>query len=145
MPVNWHYTEDEARYLFENSGAKAIVIHADLIEPVRAAIPAGVPVLVVETPPEIAEAYGIAARASRACRPGCTDWNVWLEGFAPCTGNGAPTAPGTIIYTSGTTGRPKGVRRTSADAGTGRRPAADPAARLRLRAVAASRTRSSPW
>ena len=32
-PVNWHYTEDEARYLFENSGAKVIVIHADLLAP----------------------------------------------------------------------------------------------------------------
>src|ERR1700676_5368299 len=50
-PVNWHSTEDEARYLFENSGARAIVIHADLIEPVRTALPPGVPVLVVETPP----------------------------------------------------------------------------------------------
>ena len=47
-PVNWHYTEDEARYLFENSGARAIVIHADLIEPVRTALPPCVPVLVVE-------------------------------------------------------------------------------------------------
>ena len=28
-PVNWHYTPDEARYLFENSGAKAIVIPAN--------------------------------------------------------------------------------------------------------------------
>ena len=36
-PVNWHYTPDEAAYLFENSGAKAIVIHADLIPPIREA------------------------------------------------------------------------------------------------------------
>src|SRR5215212_1738529 len=34
-PVNWHYTPDEAAYLFENSQAKAIVIHADLIAPIR--------------------------------------------------------------------------------------------------------------
>ena len=59
-PVNWHYAPAEARYLFENSGARVIVIHADLIEPIREALPAGVPVLVVATPPEIAEAYGIA-------------------------------------------------------------------------------------
>src|SRR5580704_10604487 len=58
-PVNWHYTEDEARYLFENSGAKAVVIHADLVGPIQNAIPQGVPVLVVETPPEIAAAYGV--------------------------------------------------------------------------------------
>jgi long-chain acyl-CoA synthetase len=108
-PVNWHYTQDEARYLFENSGARAIVIHADLIGPVRAAFPPGVPVLVVETPPEVAEAYGIDP-ASRRIPHGMTDWDRWLEGFEPRDA-GAVAAPGTIIYTSGTTGRPKGVRR----------------------------------
>ncbi len=108
-PVNWHYTEDEARYLFENSGASAIVIHADMLGPVRGAIPAGVPVLVVETPPEIAAAYNIPAERC-AVPAGMTDWASWLESFAPHAGDGAG-APGTIIYTSGTTGRPKGVRR----------------------------------
>ncbi len=108
-PVNWHYTEDEARYLFENSGARVIVIHADLLGPVRAAVPEGVPVLVVETPPEIAEAYAIPPEQC-AIPDGMTDWSRWLEGFAPHPGDGAG-APGTIIYTSGTTGRPKGVRR----------------------------------
>jgi long-chain acyl-CoA synthetase len=109
-PVNWHYTEDEARYLFENSGARVIVIHADLLEPVRDAIPPGVPVLVVETPPEIAEAYGVAP-GHRAVPDSMKDWNRWLEGFDPHPGDGSG-APGTIIYTSGTTGRPKGVRRS---------------------------------
>jgi len=108
-PVNWHYTEDEARYLFENSGARAILIHADLLEGVRAAIPPGVPVLVVETPPEIAAAYGVDP-ARRPVPAGMVDWSSWLEGFEPYPGDGAG-APGTIIYTSGTTGRPKGVRR----------------------------------
>jgi len=106
-PVNWHYTPDEARYLFENSGAKAIVIHADLIAPIREALPAGVPVLVVPTPPEIAEAYGIDPVATP---PGFLEWASWLEDFEPYAGPPAD-APGTIIYTSGTTGRPKGVRR----------------------------------
>ena len=47
-PVNWHYTPDEAAYLFENSGAKAIVIHADLIAPIASATSCsvgGLPVL----------------------------------------------------------------------------------------------------
>jgi long-chain acyl-CoA synthetase len=108
-PVNWHYSEDEARYLFEDSGARAIVIHADLVGPVRAAFPDGTPVLVVETPSEIAAAYGIDP-ARCAVPAGMIDWARWLEGFAPLAGDGA-AAPGTIIYTSGTTGRPKGVRR----------------------------------
>ena len=109
-PVNWHYTEDEARYLFENSGAKAVVIHADLIEPIRAAFPPGLPVLVVPTPDEVGDAYGIPSER-RAIPPGMTDWTQWIEGFEPRTA-AAGAAPGTIIYTSGTTGRPKGVRRS---------------------------------
>lgn len=108
-PVNWHYAPGEARYLFENSGARAIIIHADLIEPIRDALPAGVPVLVVETPPEIAQAYGIP-EAACAVPPGMTSWSTWLESFAPYDGP-PKAAPGTIIYTSGTTGHPKGVRR----------------------------------
>jgi long-chain acyl-CoA synthetase len=109
-PVNWHYTPAEARYLFENSGAKAIVIHADLLAGVREAVPEGVPVLVVPTPPEIAAAYRVSAEAA-APLPGALVWDDWLAGFDPLA---APLgeAPGTVIYTSGTTGHPKGVRRS---------------------------------
>ncbi len=108
-PVNWHGTPEEARYIFENSGAKAILIHADLLGPVRSAIPAGATILVAPTPPEIAEAYGASPEAS-AVPPGMIDWTTWLEGFEPYIAPPAPP-PGTIIYTSGTTGHPKGVRR----------------------------------
>jgi long-chain acyl-CoA synthetase len=106
-PVNWHYSPTEAAYLFENSGARAIVIHADLIEGIHSALPEGVPVLVVATPPEIATAYGIEAAPVPA---GMIDWATWLEGFEPYD-QPVAEAPGTIIYTSGTTGHPKGVRR----------------------------------
>jgi len=110
-PVNWHYTPDEAAYLFENSGACAIVIHADLIDPIRSAFPNGVPVLVVACPPEVGDAYAVPAER-RAVPAGMTDWSSWLETFEPHVGDGSG-APGTIIYTSGTTGRPKGVRRAA--------------------------------
>jgi long-chain acyl-CoA synthetase len=108
-PVNWHGTPEEARYIFENSGAKVILVHADLLASIRAAIPDGVTVLAVATPPELAEAYGVAPEA---CLPpaGVMDWNTWLERFAPYEAPARPP-PGTIIYTSGTTGHPKGVRR----------------------------------
>ena len=108
-PANWHGTPEEARYIFENSGAKVIVVHADLLGPIRAAIPDGATVLVVPTPPELAEAYGVNAEAC-AVPDGMIDWSSWLEAFAPYTAPPAPS-PGTIIYTSGTTGHPKGVRR----------------------------------
>ncbi len=108
VPVNWHYTEDEARYLFENSGAKAIVIHADLLGPIRGVVPANVPLLVEPTPPEIRTAYGIA---EEPMSNEALVWSTWRDGFAPASQE-AGDPPGTIIYTSGTTGRPKGVRRT---------------------------------
>lgn len=38
-PVNWHATPEEARYILENSGAKAIVIHSDLLAGIQAIIP----------------------------------------------------------------------------------------------------------
>jgi long-chain acyl-CoA synthetase len=109
VPANWHYTEDEARFLFENSGAKVIVIHADFVTAVRGAFPEDATVLVVPTPPEIKQAYGVPdARCEIAA--GMTIWEDWLSGFSP-----APPEtfdpPGTMIYTSGTTGHPKGVRR----------------------------------
>jgi long-chain acyl-CoA synthetase len=114
VAVNWHYTIDEARYLFEDSAAKVVVIHADLLGPVRRAIPDGVKVLVVPTPPEIQTAYGLAD-GDCAVPEGLTDWNLWRDAFDPRT---APplAAPNAIIYTSGTTGRPKGVKRPALDA-----------------------------
>jgi long-chain acyl-CoA synthetase len=108
-PVNWHATAEEARYLFENSGAKAIVIHADLLAPLRAVVPPGVKLLVVETPPEIARAYAVAPQAC-APPPDLSEWSAWLEGF-PADPLAPEAAPGAVIYTSGTTGHPKGVRR----------------------------------
>ncbi len=113
VAVNWHYTEDEARYLFQDCGARVVVIHADLLTaPIRRAIPEGVSVIVVPTPPEIIAAYGLDA-ASGALPAGATDWNAWIEGFEALESDPA-LAGSTIIYTSGTTGRPKGVRRPPA-------------------------------
>lgn len=111
VPVNWHYTADEARYLFQDSGVKAIVIHADLLGPVRDAVPGGVKLLVVPTPPEIASAYGVSPEAA-AVQSGDADWQTWRNSFAP-RAEPPLAAPSTIIYTSGTTGRPKGVKRAT--------------------------------
>jgi long-chain acyl-CoA synthetase len=108
VAVNWHYTEEEARYVFEDSEAKAIVIHADLLERIQNAIPAGVHVLVVRTPPEIAAAYGTDPETP--IPEGAIDWDSWRDGFAPRMLEPAGTTL-SIIYTSGTTGQPKGVKR----------------------------------
>ena len=112
VAMNWHYTEDEARYLLQDSGVKALVIHADLLAPIRAAVPDGVKILVVPVPDEIRQAYGIPPERG-GVPAGLTDWDDWRDGFAPRTAPPEPM-PSAIIYTSGTTGRPKGVRRAAA-------------------------------
>src|SRR3954470_17985638 len=63
VPINWHWRADEVGYLLRNSGAKAVVVHDDLHPAVADAIPAGVEVIGVPTPPEGAAAYGLAGAA----------------------------------------------------------------------------------
>lgn len=109
VPVNWHNSAEEANYILTDSGAKVLVIHADLLAGIADSVPSGVHVLVVETPPEIVAAFNLEERAARV-PAGSDDWNVWIEGFEPMADR-AITSPGSMIYTSGTTGRPKGVRR----------------------------------
>ncbi len=109
IAINWHYTADEARYVLEDSEAKVLVIHADLLPRVRGAVPDDVWVLVVRTPPEVLAAYGVQAESGEV-PDGAIDWERWRDGFEPAM----PEADGTtlsIIYTSGTTGHPKGVKR----------------------------------
>src|SRR3546814_1123857 len=68
--------------------------------------------LMVPTPPEIAQAYGVApgSMASGAMPAGLEDWNDWLDKQTPDT-DATAVPRNAMIYTSGTTGRPKGVRR----------------------------------
>ncbi len=109
VPVNWHYTPDEAHYLLTDSAVKLLLIHADLYEPVKDAIPAGLPVVIVDIPDEIRESYGLSDVSVPADLP---RWDALVDAAVPWAGEAAP-APSSIIYTSGTTGRPKGVKRAA--------------------------------
>ena len=50
VPINWHFSPDETAYVLSDSGAKAVVVHADLLVPLAEAVPESVQVIVVETP-----------------------------------------------------------------------------------------------
>jgi len=111
VPMNWHYARDEAHYVLNDSGAKVLIIHADLYRTIRAAIPSNTRVFVVPTPPEIAAAYAIPEELCTV-PAGQTDWTEWLLAHdeAPST---APSSVGSFIYTSGTTGHPRAVKRAA--------------------------------
>ena len=78
VPINWHFTPEEAGYILADSGAKVLVAHSDLLAQIASGVPAGVKVLVVPTPEEIAAAYGVPAEKRRAPR-GRRDLG-WLRG-----------------------------------------------------------------
>ncbi|GGC92066.1 acyl-CoA synthetase [Chelatococcus reniformis] len=109
VPVNWHNTPEEARYVLENSGAKVLVIHADLYRKLSHVVPAGIAVVVAATAPALMRPYKVDAESARV-PDGATDWDAWIAGLAPLQPP-FETSPGSMIYTSGTTGQPKGVRR----------------------------------
>ncbi|MBM3660159.1 MAG: AMP-binding protein [Actinobacteria bacterium] len=87
--VNWHLKRDELTYILEDSGAKLLVAHADLLEFAEPAAKAtGCALLIVGR----GDAYEGAIGAS-AAEPAVD----------------LLTLQSPIFYTSGTTGRPKGV------------------------------------
>jgi len=108
-PINWHYKADEAGYILRDCGAKALIVHADLLDQIEGGVPQGVHVIVVAPPPELRAAFKLSDEHCRV-PDGATEWESWLAGAAPY-GGPARQVRGSIPYSSGTTGRPKGVRR----------------------------------
>jgi long-chain acyl-CoA synthetase len=112
VPINWHFTPEEAAYILADSGATVLVAHSDLYAQIASGVPKDVTVLVVPTPDEIATAYNVPAEKRRA-PDGVETWDALVARSAPNT-QPPKAARGSMIYTSGTTGRPKGVRRRPA-------------------------------
>jgi long-chain acyl-CoA synthetase len=113
VPINWHWRGDEIAHVLSDSGAKALVVHADLWPAIAASVPQGVAVIVV--PPDgDGDGDGAPYGDSSAGLPAdALVWPDWLAANEPWT-QPPEGAPISIIYTSGTTGRPKGVVRVPA-------------------------------
>jgi len=107
--INWHYKGDEAGWILADSGAKVLVVAADLLPQIRSGIPEGVAVVVARPATATVAAFGIADESMQIPR-GLPEWHEWVASHAPY-GGPARTPRANMPYTSGTTGRPKGVRR----------------------------------
>ena len=109
VPINWHFKPEEINYVLKDSAASILIAHADMLHALREAIPAGVTVLSVATPPEIQSTYRIDPD-HLATPDFALDFESWLDRQPTYEGPARPQ-PQNMIYTSGTTGNPKGVRR----------------------------------
>ncbi|MBI1180679.1 MAG: AMP-binding protein [Alphaproteobacteria bacterium] len=110
VPINWHSAGPDVGYILEDSGARVLVAHADLYRPLAGAVPPGVRVFLVETPAEIAAAYGVSPDEA-ALPPGAESWEAFRDAHEARDLPSSAQPGGSMMYTSGTTGRPKGVRR----------------------------------
>ncbi|MEA2864974.1 MAG: long-chain acyl-CoA synthetase, partial [Bradyrhizobium sp.] len=109
VPVNWHFKPEEIGYVLNDSGARVLIGHADMLHRLRGVIPAGVTVLSAPTPLEILAQYKIDPD-HLATPDFALELESWLKQQNPHEGPARPQ-PQNMIYTSGTTGHPKGVRR----------------------------------
>ncbi len=112
VPINWHLKPEEVAYILEDSGAKVLVIHSDLLREIHAAIPVGMQVIEVCVPEFLRQDYGVADPGP-AGLAGAQEWDSFIARHAPWS-TPPDVETSSMIYTSGTTGRPKGVRRQSA-------------------------------
>ncbi|WP_454631668.1 AMP-binding protein [Bradyrhizobium cenepequi] len=104
VPLNWHSSAEEIRYILSDCTPHALIGHAALLQDVAAAIPADLPTFSV---PDLGD-VGVAAVPNV---PSFVQaWAAYRDSFAEWS-EPARAPRGTMIYTSGTTGRPKGVRR----------------------------------
>ncbi len=112
-PINFHSTAAEVEAILRDNEAKAVVAHADLLPILQDALPNGVPLLVVGTPPEIQQAYALAPADCRVPET-VTDWEQWLQQHPPYHPALEPRHLNmihTIMFSGGTTGRAKAIQR----------------------------------
>ena len=80
-PINWHYKADEAGYILRDCGAKALIIHADLLRQIDGGVPAGCHVIVVAPTAETRAAFRLTDEQC-AIPAGATEWERWLADVA---------------------------------------------------------------
>ncbi|WP_430331569.1 acyl-CoA synthetase [Rhodococcus sp. ACT016] len=104
LTVNFRYTSDELRYLYDNAGLEALVFHRGFADRVAEVLP--------ETPRirHLIAVPDALATGGEIEVPGAVTYEHALAGGSPERGFAERSADDHyIFYTGGTTGRPKGV------------------------------------
>jgi long-chain acyl-CoA synthetase len=109
VPISWMLKPEEVAFLLRDSGARILIIHADLLAAIEAMIPPEVKIVSVE-PPQAGR------RTERPVAADSTETRIVVTWHDLIGAAGAVTDPPSVqrssmIYTSGTTGRPKAVKR----------------------------------
>ena len=109
VPVNWHLKPAEVDFILTDCQVKAVIIHSDLLTRELVEVVRRTPVIVVTTPDEILDSYGIAG-SGEGLEPGFLDWSDWIE-QSPQSAASDKKFSFPLFYTSGSSGRPKAVLR----------------------------------
>ena len=112
-PINWHFKAHEVRHILADSGAKLLIVHADLLQAIGDGIPPGVKVFVATPEAHTRRAFGLGD-GPRV--PGIEEWAPFRDGTPrPAVAQRPPGSA--MLYTSGTTGLPKGIARDASKRG----------------------------
>jgi long-chain acyl-CoA synthetase len=110
--INWHFKDAETRHVLDDSGAKVVFVHTDLIAQAKGAFDACSAIRVaMAAPAKVLRDHGIDAAP-----PAPGGWlcgaDFGRDSRTPLPEGARPR--GLMAYTSGTTGLPKGVKRMPA-------------------------------
>ena len=107
--INWHFKSAEVGHILSDSAAKVLVVHAHLLDTIRAGIPPAARVFVAAPRERTRVAFGLHGASSRVAS-GQESWEAWRDARPrpPVTMERPGSA---MLYTSGTTGFAKGIRR----------------------------------